>query len=191
MIGAITAGLYGTGVPPVTNSYESIATVTIGSGGAATASFSSIPSTYKHLQIRFLARTNRASLLDGIYIRVGNGSVDTGANYVQHSLLGDGASASAGAGTGQTYSVVTLTAGNTATSGVFGAGVIDILDYANTSKNKVTRTLGGYDRNGGGYAALYSGLWLNTAAINAITLGSSDGTGLIEFSQFALYGIKG
>jgi len=48
VIGAITAGLYAGGVPPVTNSYESIATVTVGSGGASSASFSSIPSTFKH-----------------------------------------------------------------------------------------------------------------------------------------------
>ncbi len=51
MIGAITAGLYGTGVPPVTSSYESIATSTA-TGSSIT--FSSIPSTYKHLQVRAL-----------------------------------------------------------------------------------------------------------------------------------------
>lgn len=32
--------------------YDSIATTTVGAGGAASITFSSIPSTYQHLQIR-------------------------------------------------------------------------------------------------------------------------------------------
>jgi hypothetical protein len=41
----------------VSNSYESIATTTVGSGGSATVTFSSIPATYKHLQVRTLIRS--------------------------------------------------------------------------------------------------------------------------------------
>jgi hypothetical protein len=41
----------------VTTSYESIATVTVGGGGAATVAFTSIPATYTHLQIRGIGRS--------------------------------------------------------------------------------------------------------------------------------------
>ena len=55
MIGNAIAGLYAGGVPPVTTAYESIATTTL-SSTQATITFSSIPSTYEHLQIRWIAK---------------------------------------------------------------------------------------------------------------------------------------
>jgi hypothetical protein len=71
---------------------------------------------------------------------------------------------------------------------MFGALVIDILDYTNTNKNTTIRSLGGYDANGSGYLQLESMLWNNTAAINQIVLGTG---GWAQYSSFALYGIKG
>ena len=187
MIGAITAGLFGTGVPPVTNSYESIATSTLGSN-QTTVVFSSIAGTYKHLELRFITRNNRGSLLDGLYVRFNS---DTGANYADHNLQGDGASASAAGSASTSYVISALVNGTTANTNVFSAGIISILDYADTSKNKTTRTLGGFDNNGNGYIRLSSGLWRNTAAVTSITLGSTDGSGILANSSFALYGIKG
>ena len=61
MIGNIVAGTFSAGVAPVTSSYESIATVSVGSGGQSSIVFSSIPSTYKHLQLRAIARTDYAA----------------------------------------------------------------------------------------------------------------------------------
>lgn len=179
MIGAITAGLYGTGVPPVTNSYESIATVLVGSGGVASVSFSSIVGTYKHLQIRAYASQSS-----------GGGSCDvefnsdtTGTNYYQHALFGSGSAAGAGAGNNKAL-------GFQLDSAAIGGGVMDILDYSNTNKYKTTRTLSGNDTNGGGYIVLRSGLWSNTSAITAITIKPSSGN-FTQYSSFALYGIKG
>jgi hypothetical protein len=88
----------------------------------------------------------------------------------------------------------------TGTTGVVNAWtgiVIDILDYKNTNKNKVFKTLIGYDINGtagtssyGGAVSLCSGLWLNTSAITSITL-APEGFSWIADTSFALYGIKG
>lgn len=181
-----------------TNSYESIATVTVGAGGSSSISFTSIPSTYKHLQIRGFANSNRGTYpLDDLRMQVGNGSVDTGANYSTHRLFGDGASASASANTSQSYIILdTAVATAAAGSSIFAASVIDLLDYANTSKNKTIRALNGADWNGtvagyGGRVALHSGLWMNTSAINAITFTQANGTQFNQYTQFALYGIKG
>jgi hypothetical protein len=79
-------------------------------------------------------------------------------------------------------------ASSTAAS-VYGANVIDILDYANTNKYKTARGLGGYDTNGGGEILFSSGNWRSTAAITSITL-NTDATNWTTATTFALYGIK-
>jgi hypothetical protein len=105
--------------------------------------------------------------------------------------VGNGSSASAGGFTGQTSFIMSyFVASSTYTAGVFGAGIIDILDYTNTNKYKTVRSLNGVDNNGSGALALNSSLWLNTAAITNITI-TSDGTLFDQYSSFALYGIKG
>ena len=182
MIGAITAGLLGTPVPPVTNSYESIATVTVGAGGTSTISFSSIPSTYKHLQIRLMETSSSAN--NDIVCRFNS---DSGTNYSLHALLGSGVSASAYATANNTY----VSLGYTGTSSNSGVAVCDILDYADTNKYKTVRALGGLDQNGSGYILLQSGNWRNTSAISTITITHGAAVNFNQYSSFALYGIKG
>ncbi len=189
------AAIHGTGAPAVTSSYESIATVTVGAGGASTVSFSSIANTYKHLQVRFIAQTNRGTYgTDNILIRVGNGSIDTGSNYSFHALTGDGASATAGAGTSTTQ-FLAQASGSAATS-TYGAGVMDLLEYANTNINKTARILSGADHNGtiagyGGQIVFSSGNWRSTSAITTIQFRPEFGSLFTQYSSFALYGIKG
>jgi hypothetical protein len=172
-----------------TNSYESIATVTVGSGGSSTVSFSSIPSTYKHLQIRTIGRTNRADVQDVIKF---NFNSDTGSNYSYHYLGGDGSSPVVSSGTStSTPFGGGIIAGNSAVSNVFGTSVIDILDFTSTSKNKTVRSLSGIENNNAdGRLYLMSSLWLNTAAITSITLSPLVGSSFLQYSHFALYGIK-
>ena len=183
MIGAITAGLLSVaGAPAPTSSYESIATVSIGSGGAANATFSSIPSTYKHLQIRQIAQCATAATWIAIQF-----NSDTGTNYTWHELRGDGASASAAGGGGLAYIRIALQDAGS----YWSSAVTDILDYQNTNKYKTTRSLHGVDRNGGGVVGLTSGFWANTAGVSSITIYPQGGGNFNQYSQFALYGIKG
>ena len=186
LLNVISGLLSGAGAPASTNSYESIATTSLG-GTQATITFSSIPSTYKHLQIRILGRTNRASQELDVITATFNS--DTAANYSEHWLTGNGTAASA-AGNASTsgVSVYRLT-GSTAGSNTFGVIVLDILDYADTNKYKTTRNLGGYDNNGSGQIYLGSGNWRSTSAINRIDL-TPIGS-FVQYSQAALYGIKG
>jgi hypothetical protein len=168
------------------NSYDSIATTTVGAGGVASITFSSIPSTYRHLQIRLSAQTNQANFGDGAIYRF-NG--DTANNYTLHWLSGDGASASALAIAPYGGLRIAQLSGNDSTN-VFGAAVIDILDYANTNKFKTGKSLDGYDRNGGGQISLASGVWMNTTAVNSITLTVTGGSAWKQYTSAALYGIK-
>ena len=170
--------------------YESIATVTIGAGGASSASFSSIPSTYKHLQIRGIAKSNRVDNNDAIFLQF-NG--DTSSNYGSHGLWGDGS----GANSAQLYypgvgTSLPWIAGDSNGANVFGGLVIDILDYTSSNKKKTIRGLQGYDNNGNGQAGFGSSLWSATpAAITSILIYPHYGTAWKQHSSFALYGIKG
>jgi len=160
------------------SSYESIATSTVGSGGSSTITFSSIPSTYKHLQIRY-----SGFVANDAFIRF-NG--DTGTNYSRHSLYGNGSSAAAYGAANETAIGFTYTASNTNP----GSSICDILDYTNTSKYKTARILNGDDQNGSGIIMLASGNWQNTAAITSITIFEDSGV-FGQYSRFSLYGIKG
>ncbi len=169
--------------------FESIATVTV-SSGTANVEFTSIPATYTHLQVRYLARSARTN--DNGATMLIQFNSDTGNNYSYHIVYGDGASATAYNGSTtnvmRSYSVCSSSSSNT---DIYGVGVIDILDYANTNKYKTLRHLGGYDRNGAGELNLASGLWQSTNAITSIKFTLSESVANYETdSHFALYGIR-
>ena len=189
MIGNIAAGLYGIGVTPSTSSFESIATSTVGSGGTATITFDlSSVTGYKHLQIRVLAKSNSTGDTNDDCSLQFNG--DTGSNYVSHALNGNGSSATAGYNAAASNNRLLKVAGPDAGSNIFGGGVIDVLDYSSSSKYKTSRGLGGADWNSGGVISLESMLWLNTNAITSIKISPRYGSAWVEYSTFALYGIK-
>ena len=163
--------------------YESIATVTA-SGSATTITFSSIPSTYQHLQVRGVGGSTSTG---GYCVLTING--DSGSNYKQHWLQGDGSGTGSGVGSSATSIDLYSTASNTAN--IQAAFVIDILDYTSTNKNKTIRSLAGIDKNGSGTIDLDSGLYFATpAAITSLTFTINAGNWR-NTSQFALYGIKG
>jgi hypothetical protein len=169
---------------------EPIASTLVGSGGTSTISFTNIPQIYKHLQVRYIGRTNTgASNQDQLH---GQFNSDTSSSYAWHRLIADGAGVYAGASTSQTYINLGTLARNGEPSNVFGVGVIDILDYALSNKNKTTRTLTGEDANSGSdeFVGLYSGLWINTSPITQFNI-FSTGASFLQYSRFSLYGIRG
>ena len=173
----------------ITGSYESIASAT-GTGSSGTITFSSIPSTYKHLQVRFIGRSTGTNIATSITV---NGATS---GYAYHSLRGDGASAGVTGGAGQTsFSLIDTITGSNSTAGMMGAGILDIHDYASTTKNKTLRYFGGFNTNNGpddGVVSLQSCLRASTTAITSIELRTD---GFANYwstnSVFALYGIKG
>ena len=170
--------------------YDALATVTL-SASTATVTFAGIPTGYKHLQLRIMGRSDRAAASqDGIRMQI-NGDTST-ANYVNyHVLYGDGSSAAAAAVTSGTtaYNSIGTMSASSATSGMFGATIVDILDYANVNKYKTNRALYGTDQNGSGQIGLVSSLWMSTTAISSIAISVNNGN-LIANSSLALYGVK-
>jgi hypothetical protein len=168
-------------------SYDSLATITVPSGGLTSLTFASIPTGYQHLQLRGIA----LSTLAGGVVNA-NYNNDTGANYARHRLVGAGGNPpNAFGATGQTtFSIFGDLTGTAATPSPAGI-IMDILDYAKTNKLKTTRILSGADRNGSGEIELISSLWNNTNAINQITLTISGSVSTFaQNTQFALYGVK-
>jgi len=163
--------------------YQSISTVTVGAGGSATISFTSIPSTYQHLQLRI---AGSSSAVNNFRMRFNS---DTGSNYAQHQLLGTGSTVSA-SGTASDTSIA-LVYDNKANVSFAAVALVDILDYANTNKNKTVRSLAGSEQNNNdGLIMFRSGLWMNTTAITSISIFLDSGS-YNQYSSFALYGIKG
>jgi len=174
------------------NSYESIATVVVGSGGAASIDFTSIPQTYKHLQIRGIMRGSASTTSnDQVRIRFNDDSAN---NYAYHMLLGSGSAATASGTATQPQIIGMQIVGSGSTANVFGASVTDILDYTSTNKAKTVRILDGQDTNGAGYVVFQSGLWFKTPeAITKVSIFYPNGStaGIGQYSHFALYGIRG
>jgi hypothetical protein len=186
MIGNSIAGFLGSGVAASTSSYESIATAS--PSGVSTFTLSSIPATFQSLQIRGIGRTARVATNDTMNIRI-NG--DTGSTYSFHQLYGSGAAVAAQGSATQTAGEWGQMAAASATASVFGTTIIDIVDYASTTKYKTIRIMTGWDNNGSGQIFLGSVLWQSTSAITSITMFSSTSNNYSSGSTFALYGIKG
>lgn len=173
-------------VPPI-YAYESIATFTATTSGAI-PTFTSIPQTYKHLQIRGIAKSTVTTT--GVTFPLFWANGDYGANYARHSLTGNGATASA-SGSASVSQINLSNIPTATTSNIFGAFVIDILDYTNTSKFKTIKMTGGYNTNAGvGTIQMISGLWRSTSAISSFEYMPNQGD-TAQYSTLALYGIKG
>jgi hypothetical protein len=164
------------------SSYESIASAT-GTGSSGTITFSSIPSTYVSLQIRFNAAANSGDLFQVQF------NSDTGANYVRHRLASTLTNVTASGTTGS--SVIPVFGPRVGViTGYMATGIVDIHNYASTSQYKTVRSFSGVDGIGSGEVDLMSGLWLSTSVINSISF-STNGGNFTTTSTVSLYGIKG
>lgn len=139
---------------------------------------------YQHLQIRMTLGVNSGSTANPTqYIRFNN---DSGSNYAWHNLNGDGSSVSSNNGTSQTYIRLDDSIGGNAAGGIFSAIVLDILDFASTTKNTTVRGLWATVNTGEYDIFLGSGLYQSTNAITRI-----DQYLTADAGRVSLYGIKG
>jgi hypothetical protein len=188
-----TNGLTGTkyDIASADNYYMEPIATTLGTGSSGTITFSNIPQGYKHLQIRMLVKGTSTSGGVNTGCKIEFNGDTTSTNYYRHSLTGNGSSASAAASNSNNEIINAI--GSSSSANVYGINIVDILDYANTSKYKTVRNLLGQDNNGSGIVQLTSGLWSNTAPITSIAL-VADPTYITNWttaSRFSLYGIKG
>ena len=173
--------------------YDALATVTL-SATTASITFAGIPTSYKHLQIRGIARTNTGTSLQDVRIRFNS---DSASNYSSHKLYGDGTGAYAAGNASQTSGFSGLAVDGGVGASFISASIIDILDYTSTTKVKTVRVLSGNDSNTStsvGYLQYGSSAWYkNTSSvyesINNIDL-ILTANSFAQYSSFALYGVK-
>ena len=172
------------------NTFELISSVTVGSGGAASIDFTSIPSTYTDLCLKISARDNRtgSNYTDDIRLRL-NG--DSGSNYSNKVLYGGGGSTGSFGGSGMDLAYGGYAVGTDGTANTFGNSEIYIPNYAGSNyKSLSVDGVAESNSSSGVYAALEAGLWSNTAAITSIALTPINGSTFLQYSTAYLYGVK-
>lgn len=156
---------------------------------AASVTFSGLDaySDYKHLQVRFTARSDRSGATQDAFYGYFNSDFNT-SNYRTHNLFGNGSSVSSLtlANIGQWA----ILPGATETTNTFTGGIVDILDFSDTSKNTTIRSFEGKAGASAPRINLWSNLWISTNAVTSIWLQPFGGN-LIAGSRFSLYGSKG
>lgn len=168
-----------------------ISTVTVGSGGASSIAFSSIPATYTDLQILLSGRTaNTSAPSDGPYVLVRINSSTTG--YSDRLLMGSGSSVlSQSFTTNDALLLKSMVNPGNATANVFSSTQIYIPNYAGSSNKSISSDGVNENNATNAYQTIQASLWSNSAAINSITLSLYDGTfpNWAQYSTASLYGI--
>ena len=161
--------------------YKLIETVTVGSGGAATISFGSIPQTYTDLKVVISSRSdkNTGSASD-ITVQFNS----TGTTYTQRNLYGDGASAAS-----NTPSYIGSTSQATNTASVFGNLEIYIPNYTGSTQKSYSTDSVQENNATTSYQFLSAGLWNGTGAITTVLFGLVSGN-FVQYTSASLYGIK-
>jgi len=162
--------------------FDSISTTTLGSPQSI-LEINSIPGTYKHLQIRGILR---ATAINGGTPRFWfNG--DRSESYSMHSIFGNGSTMGADQVSGADSIYAGYGSQNTTQ---FGAYVINIFDYANTSKSKTVQFIHGFDSNSSGWLTFSTGMWTSTNTITSFAITPQQAANFDTGSTMAIYGIK-
>jgi len=167
-------------------SFDLLETVSL-SSSAASVTFSNLgtyASIYRHLQIR---HTSRGDVDSGTLFATFNGV--GGTSYAAHRLLGDGSSVASSAFTSRANMFFGANGSSDNSANIFAAGVLDILDFASTTKNTTIRSISGNAGNFSRNVTLTSSLFNSTAAVTSITIAGNLGN-LVAGSRFSLYGVK-
>ena len=168
------------------NTYEAIATVTVGSGGAADIDFTSIPSTYTDLVVKLSMRVNAGSGGYQTYVRFNS---DSGANYNWRNLLGTGSSVVSQNTSADTGMRITISNSSGDTASTFSNAELYIPNYTGSTEKSVSADGVSENNATAATADLAAGLWTDTAAITAISVFAS-GADFVQYSTATLYGIK-
>jgi hypothetical protein len=164
------------------NTFTLIQAVTVGSGGASSISFSSIPGTFTDLCVKFSARDNSSYIANNIAISFNGSST----SFSVRNLYGNGSSASSGTQT----NAAALAAAANATASTFSNSEIYIPNYAGSTNKSYSGDSVSENNATEAYDWFYAGLWSNTAAITSITIAAGSSATFQNYSNFYLYGIK-
>lgn len=167
------------------NTYTLIQSVTVGSGGAASIEFGSIPQTYTDLHLVISGRSVLAANATAIYMRFNN---DTGTNYSRRRLHGNGSGTLSATSTDNSLIMSVILDGASSTASVFSNASVYIPNYTASTQKSVSTDSVTENNATEAYTTFQAGLWTGTAAITSITmLGDAN---FAQYTSASLYGIK-
>jgi len=171
------------------NTFTLIASSTVGAGGSAAISFSSIPATYTDLVVYMSARsTGTSGNAQGFCYLSFNGST---ANFSSRRLFQDGTSV----GSDSAGRFAAYIPNNAATANTFGTMVLYLPNYTSSNNKSYSVNQGMENNSSTNYLqGLTAGLWSDTAVINALSIGGvinsdSSTASFAQHSSAQLYGI--
>jgi hypothetical protein len=167
------------------NTFELIASSTVGVLGASSIDFNSIPSTYTDLQVVMSARTALVDPTGSVTFTV-NGITS---GYTNRTVFGDGSSAASYANNTTDKGYVGIVTGTTATANTFGSVALYCPNYAGSNYKSFSADVVGENNATTSYAMLNAILWSDTSAITSISL-TGNGSNFLQYSSFYLYGVK-
>ena len=163
--------------------HKLIASSTVGSGGSATITFSTIPSTYTDLKLIYSARNTVSGTQEFIKITFNSNT----SNYSLRSLQGNGVSPQSN---NWSFQWIGYAVGSTATASTFSSGEVYIPNYTSSSQKSFSGDNTAENNYSEYQSLLAANLWANTAAITSIDLTMQGGYNFVQYSSFYLYGIK-
>ena len=170
------------------NTMTLISTVTVGSGGAATIDFNSIPATYTDLQLKLSVRTTSGGVAENSFLRFNGSSAN------EYSDIYFYTDSNGTVGTGKVLSngnklFTSDINGDTSTASTFSNVDIYIPNYASSYHKTVLTTSAQENNTSAAFQELNIGKWANTSAITSISLFPSASS-FKQHSVASLYGIK-
>jgi len=164
-----------------TSTYNLIASQIVGSGGASSITFSSIPQTYTDLLLKMSTADSRStpSVSD---ILVNFNGTGVGTNVSANYFYGNGSSVTGTTGTQIAF-------GDGSQGSIFGNSEVYIANYTSSNYKPYSSDSIAEINSTAGYQLLIAGLWSSTAAITSISL-TPYSSPFGQYSTFYLYGIK-
>ena len=167
------------------NTYVLISSSTVGSGGASSFDFTSIPATYTDLLVLISARGANAATTNSLWVQFNA----TGSSYTEKELTGSGTAASSGQNASAVKSYIGDIPAATATASTFGNAEVYIPNYTSANYKSFSANTVQENNTTAAYANLTANLWSNTAAITQVSILLTSST-LVQYSTAYLYGIN-
>ena len=167
------------------NTFELIASTTVGSGGTASIEFTSIPSTFTDIVVKYSLRTSRADVISAVRLTFNNSAT----SYSSRMIEGSGSTAASYTGA-STYIDLGYAPAATATASTFNNHELYIPNYAGSNNKSVSIDAVQENNTSTAYANLIAGLWSDSAAITSIKVVPSTAVNFVQYSTAYLYGVK-
>lgn len=161
--------------------HKLIQTITVGSGGAASIEFGSIPQTYTDLMVVSSLRITQTAW-DSFNVYFNGSNTNLSSRY----LLGNGASAASGT---LAYGYAGTSDIGSATANVFSNSSLYVPNYTGSSQKSYSVDNVAENNATTAYVNIIAGLWTGTSAITSLTL-VANSTAFVQYSSASLYGIK-